>query len=261
MPKHQESAAKQATRHLLLQAAKHLNRPELTYMGMPAETALDILTLRTLLRNVICIADRQAVLDETRRTIASLSLKERKFICADVWEYLKKEYPSEQLIADITFLDFYGGGIRTDDPFSSEIAGLRSFFAKQAAHTGRAFVLAWTYMPRDKGEHKYIETLGKMLPKEDIDLLKSTRGVTLRSLAVRLLLVQQAKEHDLRARLFQHALYKRVMNTIIVVFSRGHDLTCSLSLDDPRKLRSDPCCVYDGQSLAPRLMPLMPHGN
>ena len=39
MPKHQESAAKQATRNLLLQAAKHLNRPELTYMGMPAETA------------------------------------------------------------------------------------------------------------------------------------------------------------------------------------------------------------------------------
>jgi hypothetical protein len=257
MGKHQESAAKQATRDLIFDACKHLQRSPLTFLGMPAELALDILTLRSLLNNVICVAENNSTLEETRRSIAALPLKERRFIVSDIWEYLRTQYPTEPLLADVTFLDFYGGGLRKDDPFASEINGLRNYFAKQSRHQNRAFVLAWTYMPRDKGAEKYIDTLSRILPEEEIRMLSASKGVNLRSLAVRLLLLQHCREHDLRIKLFQHALYKNVMNTIIVIFSRGLDPHCTLPLADPKDLLQEPCCVYDTKSSVPRLLLLV----
>jgi hypothetical protein len=224
---------------------------------MPAEDARDILTLKALLHNVICIADRAATLDEARRSIACIRLKERRFVVADVWEYLRTEYPNESLTADITFLDFYGGGLRKEDPFASEINGLRNYFAKHARFPNKAFVLAWTYMPRDKGEQKYIDTLEHILPASEMKLLKETSGVNFRSVALRLLLAQHCREHKLKTKLFHHALYKKVMNTIIVVFSKGIDPQCTLTLGDPRQLLEEPCCVYDMKATVPRLMPLL----
>lgn len=257
MANYQESPAKQTTRKLLLEAAKHLHRTPLTYLGMPAEDARDIQVLRPLLQNAICIADKPQILEETRRNIAALPLQKRRFVVSDVWEYLRTEYIVEELVADVTFLDFYGGGLRTDNPFASEISGLRSYFAKHAKIERKAFVFAWTFMPRDKGEKKIIDTLGKLLSGDDLQLLKSSSGVSLRALAIRLLLIQQAREHDLQVKLYHHALYKHVMNTLIMVFSRGVDLNCTLKLGGPQDLLNGPCCVYDGVSPAPRLSQLV----
>lgn len=254
---HQESAAKQATRDLILDACKHLQRAPLTYLGMPAEQAKDIITLRSLLQNVICIAEQSRILEEARRSIAGIRLKERRFKVADVWEYLRTEYPHEPLTADVAFLDFYGGGLRKEDPFASEISGLRNYFAKHSHFANRAFVLAWTYMPRDRGEQKYIGALERILPDSEMKLLKGTSGVNFRSVAVRLLLLQECREHELKAKLFHHALYKRVINTIILVFSKGVDTQCTLKLADPLHLLDEPCCVYDSNATVPRLMPLL----
>jgi hypothetical protein len=255
--RHQESSAKQATRRLILHAAKMLGRSQLTYLGMPAENAYDIIELQSVLQNVICIAEREDILEETRRSISGLPLHQRLFFAADIWKFLQLQYQGLPLTADVTFLDFYGGGITAQDPFASEINGLRNYFAKQASLERRAFVFAWTYMPRDKGETKYIATLEKILPKQEIDLLRSSTGVSLRSLAIRLLLAQHAREHDMNVKLVQHALYKRVMNTIILVLSRGTDPQCSLTLGSPDELYRAPCCVYDGISPAPRLVSLL----
>src|SRR5437016_5858914 len=125
-----ETAAKQAIRRLILEASTRLQRQGLTYLGMPAETALDILVLRKTLKNVICIAAKDSTLDETRRSVATLPLKHTRFLAVDMWDYLATEYPREELVADVAFLDFYGGGLTHGDPFAAEIAGLRSYFAK-----------------------------------------------------------------------------------------------------------------------------------
>jgi len=257
MAAHQESAAKQATRDLIFDAAKHLQRASLTYLGMPAENAYDIFTLKPLLQNVICIDEKSVVLDETRRNIAGLTLKTKRFVVADIWEYLRQDYPTETLLADVTFLDFYGGGLHNEDPFAFEINGLRNYFSKHARHPAKAFVLAWTYMPRDRGRQKYIDTLSQILPADEMELLRRTEGVNCRSAALRLLLMQQCREHNLQINLFQHALYKRIMNTMIVVFSRGPDSQCSLPLGDPRRLLIEPCCVYDSKNSVPRLVQLL----
>src|SRR6266566_6358015 len=120
---YQESQAKQAVRLLLLDACRHLQRGKLTYLGLPAEEALDIRALEPVLENAICVDERKAVLDEGRLSIASIPLRARRFVLSRMWQYLRDRYPSEDLAADVTFLDFYGGGLVNDDPFALELAG------------------------------------------------------------------------------------------------------------------------------------------
>jgi len=251
MAKFQESEAKQTIRLLIRGACEHLGRLELTYLGLPAESALDVKTLGGLLKNVICVDAKSAVLNETRRSLAGMRLDGRKFEVAEMWSYLRDTYPPEPLVADITFLDFYGGGIRDANPFASEIAGLRNYFVKHAGHPNKAFVLAWTYMPRDKGTLPY-ESLKWLLSKEDMDLLHRTKGLQFRSVAIRLLLRQLLNEHMMSVKIFQHAVYKQMMSTIILVFSRGPDPKCTLALESPDSLRDEPCYVYTPGAAIPQ---------
>jgi hypothetical protein len=255
MARFQESPAKQAIRRLIVDATSRLQRQGLTYLGLPAEAALDVLALKDLLKNVICVASSEATLEETKRSIATVALRHRRFVAMDMWDYLAKEYPREELVADITFLDFYGGGLSRSNPFATEIAGLRGYFAKHANISAKAFVFAWTYMPRDRGEAKYLDALGKLLGAEDLNVLRSTSGgVAFRSVALRLLLRQHLLEHSLVAKLFHHAVYKRVMSTMILVFTKDTDPSCAVTLGAPGHLLDEPCYVYDAHEAVPRLV-------
>jgi hypothetical protein len=258
MTKFQESHAKQTIRLILKRACQLLQRPGLTYLGLPAERALDIISLDGLIDNVICIDDKESVLEETRRSIAALRLKKRLFFRMDMWDYLQKKYAAEQLVADVTFLDFYGGGISKGDPFATEIAGLRSYFAKQANYPNQAFVLAWTYMPRDKGIQPYKNALHKIVSNEDLKLLENTSSMHARSLAIRLLLRQSINEHNMTVKLYHHTIYKNVMNTIILLYSKGLDPQCKLELKSPDSLVSEPCWVYTPGRATPRIESLLP---
>lgn len=254
MPLHKESEAKKTVRLLLRDACEALQRGKLTYLGLPSDSALDLHVLSSVLENVICVDIRKATLDETRRSIAHLSIKQRKFIVGDIWEYLRDGYPSDPFTADLTFLDFYGGGIRKGDPFAEEIAGLRSYFAKQAKHPNKAFILAWTYMPRDRGKNMYLDTCAKIIPLTDLDLLKQSKGIWARSVAIRLLLRQSFKEHGMVTKIFHHAVYKTTMNAIILIFSRGNDHKCTIPLGDPDTLLEEPVCVYDAIEPVPQIV-------
>lgn len=255
MAKFQESEVKKTIRLLIKNACEVLQRQELTYLGLPAENATDIKVLGNLLKNVICIDDQKTTLEETRRSIAGMRLKERRFIVANMWEYLRDCYQSESLTADVTFLDFLGGGIRDENPFAYEIAGLRNYFVKHAHNQNKAFVLAWTYMPRDKGTEPY-HALDKLLSKDDISFLHKTKGIQFRSVAIRLLLRQLIQEHNMSVKIVQHAVYKNVMNTIILIFSKGIDTKCTAALDSPESLISEPCYIYKVDSLTPESVPL-----
>lgn len=156
-----ETEVKRSIRLLLREACTELHRPGMTYLGLPGETAADLRVLNGLIERAICIDRKADILDEMRCSASLLPLRETKFLRFDMWQYLRDAYPSEKLIADVTFLDFYGGGITKDDPFSDEIAGLRSYFAKQAQIPNTAFVFAWTYMPHDQGKAKYVSALEK----------------------------------------------------------------------------------------------------
>jgi hypothetical protein len=256
MAKHQESAAKHAVRLMLLDACERLQRGKLTYLGLPAEEALDIKTLSPVLENVICVADKKATLEEAKRSIAPIALRVRRFECGDMWKYLREKYPGEALVADVTYLDFYGGGIRDRNPFANEIHGLRSYFAKHAAYTNRAFVLAWFYMPRDKGKEAYLETCKKIVPEMELRLLRRSSGVWARTVAVRLLLRQSLLEHGMSAAVFHHALYKKSMNTIIIVFSKGEDPHCKLTLGHADCLLTAPVIAYEEGRVVPHLVPI-----
>lgn len=259
MDKFQESEAKQTIRFLIKDATRSLKRPGLTYLGLPAERALDILALNGLLRNAICIDKSKVVLEEARRSIASMRLKERRFIVKDLWEYLRDDYPSEALVADVSFFDFLGGGLNKADPFAAEIAGLRSYFAKNAQHSHQAYVLAWTYMPRDKGPQAYKRALSTIMPHTESSIIDKSSGVSLRSVAIRLLLMQSLREHGMVVNVFHHALYKSVMSTLIIVYSKGVDPNCKLVMESPDSLLSSPCCVYSAGSPTPSLVSLV-HG-
>ena len=261
MANHQESHAKQATRLLLRDACERLQRRRLTYLGLPSNEAIDIKVLGNLLENVICVEEKLAILEETRRTIAAMPLKIRKFENNNIWNYLREDYPKETLAADVAFLDFYGGGIRRKDPFAEEIAGLRSYFAKHARYANRAFVFAWTYMPRDSGKNHYIATCEKLISPSDLCLLTNSSGVQTRSIAIRMLLRQSLREHGMFANLYQHALYKRIMNTIILVYSKGYDPSSRIELSDPDTLLTEPVCVYEPDSPVPQFAPLISAPN
>ncbi len=140
MTEFQECPAKQTIRSLLAGACEDLQRSGLTYLGMPGRQATDVLTLGRLVENAICVDTSASVLEEMRRNLAMLPLKTRQFIKGNMWNYLREQYPGEGLLADVTFLDFCGGGIQKDDPFGTEIAGIRSYFAKHAhAHNRASF--------------------------------------------------------------------------------------------------------------------------
>lgn len=258
MTSFQESHAKSTIRALLSQACSDLQRSGLTYMGLPGAQASDLRELGSQLENAICIDKNQTVLDEIRRAIATLPLIKKRFVNANVWHYLRDQYQTEPLLADIAFLDFCGGGIHQDDPFAVEIAGLRNYFARHAMHQSKSFVFAWTYMPHDRGAATYVDVLKKMATRPELlAAVKRCSGVWLRSAAVRVLLYQSLQEHAMIATVFHHAVYKRSMNTIIVVFSRGVDPNCRLQLEAPETLLSAAACVYEKGKLVPRLVPVL----
>jgi hypothetical protein len=224
-------------------------------LGLPAEKALDIRVLHPVLENAICVADKRSTLDETRRNIAMLRLKQRKFECTDMWNYLIEKYPSEPLVADVTYLDFYGG-IKDTNPIGIELQGLRSYFAKHAKQPNKAFVFAWFYNPRDDGKDVYIQTCEKIITSSDLSILQKSSGVWLRTLAVRLILRQSLREHGMDAIVYHHALYKKTMNTIIVIYSKGVDAALRLQLSDPDCLLEAPVVKYEPNSPIPKLLPL-----
>lgn len=247
-----ETLAKQAVREMLADAAGQLGRTGLTYLGLPGREAKDVLRLRKLLRQAICVDTRQEVLDACSTQLGRLSLDAKQFVCEDMWSYLKAHYPSEPLMADVLFLDFCGGGILSDDPFATEIAGLRALLAKHSKTKNQAFILAWTYMPHDKGPDAYRAALGKLkLTPADEALVNSFSGVRLRSLSIRLLIKLSFQEHNMLAKVYHHALYKKTMNTIIVIFSAGVDERCSIQLDDPDAILQAAVYRYDDKAVAP----------
>ena len=100
----EESYAKDAIRSLLLDGTEALNRSGLTYLGLPGGRALDIIKLDGILKNVICVDDKESVLDEARRAISNLRLKQRKFVPARLWEYflLQQGVKEQTRWADLT---------------------------------------------------------------------------------------------------------------------------------------------------------------
>lgn len=253
----QESAAKATIRGMLRGACEDLQRSKLTYLGLPGSSAMDVRRLGPLLENVICIDKDDRELAEARRHLATLQLKKRQFMKIGMWEYLRDKYASEPLLADITFLDFCGGGLHKDDPFATEIAGIRAYFAKHARHANKAFVFAWTYMPRDGGALKYRSALGKVVSNSELlQALGRTKGVWLRSAAVRLLLWQSMHEHGAQCAVYHHAVYKKSMNTIILVLSKGTDPDCRIALESPDCLISEPAYVYSEKCVVPRVIPV-----
>jgi hypothetical protein len=171
-----ESAEKEVIRRLIRQAAEELRRETLTYLGMPERQAYDIRALVPLVRNVICVDFESEKLRETARVLARLKLDRKVFWEGNMWAYLRDQYPIEGLVADITFLDFLGGGIRSKELFAQEIAGVRNYFTKQSRYQNRAFVFAWTFMPRDAGSSVYTEGLSKLLPEHEVSLISSQKG-------------------------------------------------------------------------------------
>ena len=257
-----ESAAKETVRGLLRQAAEKLGRVGLTYLGLPGESAADVRLLASVLENAICVERDRESLAEARRSIAMLALKQTRFVCADMWQYLRDTYPAEALVADITFLDFYAGGIKTKDPFSDEIHALRNYFTKQARlGKSHAFVLAWTYMPRDYGREKYLEVAEKITNEEALlERLRTSPRSIQRSQVVRLLLWQTLREHNMSARIIQHAIYKKVMNAIILVYAKGQDPKCAYQLDSPDSLLTEAAWSYEAGKPVPTQVPILLRG-
>jgi hypothetical protein len=252
MPEFQETAAKRTVRQLLRESCEQLRRSNLTYLGLPGELATDLRLLGPYLDNAICIERDQKVIEEIRRNASFLPLKRKQFIKADMWDYLRDNYPGEALVADVTFLDFYGGGLSSKNPFADEIGALRSYFMKQARHPNRAFVFGWTYMPRDQGAQNYIKALEKIVDDSLLKKVRQSSGTWLRSIAVRLLLRQSLREHDMVVKLVQHAVYKRVMNAVIIVYSKGSDPQCNYELQSPDCLLTDPVWIYERGVATPK---------
>lgn len=241
---------------MLCDAAGLLGRANLTYLGLPGHRALDILALSTYLENVICVDRDKKVVDACSTSIARIPLKKIRPVTGDMWDYLNHGYRSETLVADLAFLDFCGGGINSATPFADELGAIRSYFAKQAKHANKAFILAWTYMPHDTGAAKYQKALEKVLQPPDLKRLAAVRGTAFRSMAVRSFLKQCLVEHDMSAKLYHHALYKKTMNTIILIYARGTDPMAKIVLSPPDDIMSAFVAHYDGKSLTPELISL-----
>jgi hypothetical protein len=244
-----ESGAKEVIRRLLRQAGEGLGRENLTYLGLPEREALDIRALVPLVRNVICIDFESEKLRETARVLARLKLDRKVFWEGNMWTYLRDHYPIESLVSDITFLDFLGGGIRSTELFAQEIAGVRNYFAKQSRYQNRAFVFAWTFMPRDSGAQIYTEGLSRLLPEHEIRLIARQKGWALRALAIRFLVKQILQEHNMTVKLFHHAVYKKVMNCMILIYSNGDDSNARFTLHDPKSILHESVYLYTENEL------------
>jgi hypothetical protein len=245
----QESDEKEIIRKLIRQAAETLGRENLTYLGLPERRAEDIRMLVPFVRNVICVDFESEKLKATARVLARLKLDKKVFWAGNMWEYLRDYYPVETLVADIAFLDFLGGGIRSKVLFAEEIAGVRNYFTKQSRYQNRAFVFAWTFMPRDSGPSVYTDGLSKLLPEQEIRLIAGQKGWALRALAIRFLLKQILREHNMNVKLFHHAVYKRVMNCVILIYSNGADTNLSLELHGPESILNEAIYVYRSNRL------------
>lgn len=257
MSSFQESAAKTTVRQLLREACERLRRGRLTYLGLPGEFATDLKVLGSLLENAICVEREASVLEEVRRSVSLLPLKTCVFVKQNMWDYLGDRYSSEPLVADVTFLDYCGGGITKEDAFAEEIGALRNYFRKHAKYPNRAFVFAWTYMPRDKGKRHYLTALEKTISDERLlAAARASGGMLLRSTAIRLFLWKCLHDHDMLANLVQHVVYKGVMNAIILVLSKGTDEQCAHELQAPDCLLTDPAWVYDEGDATPRAVHL-----
>src|SRR5438046_1571240 len=108
----QEHPVKDKIRERLRSAAEKLRRGPLTYLGMPGELAADVRLLGSLLEAAICVERVPAARAEMRRRLGLVPLKHVRYPRMGMWQYLRDEYPREPLVADVTFLDFYGGGLR-----------------------------------------------------------------------------------------------------------------------------------------------------
>jgi len=257
MASFQESSAKTTVRLLLREACEKLRRGHLTYLGLPGEFATDLRVLGSLVENAICVEREADALDEVRRSVSFLPLKQCKFLKQNLWHYLGDQYSSERLVADVTFLDYCGGGIREEDPFAEELGALRNYFRKHAQYPNRAFVFGWTFMPRDKGRKQYIDALEKLIKDKDmIAAVRSSNGMLMRSTAIRLFLWQSLQEHDMSVRLVQHVVYKGIMNALILVYSKGADEQCAYDLQTPKCLLADPAWVYDPADFTPKAVQL-----
>jgi hypothetical protein len=254
-----ESEGKAVVRRLLRQACMTLGRDELTYLGMPEEDALDVRGLTGLIGNVICIDKVRHKLELARHRIANMHIRGEIYRCVDMWDYLRLQYPSEKLLADVAFLDFLGGSIQSADPFAKEIAGLRSYFARHAhdSFLNRSFILAWTFMPHDLGPQKYTRHLKECLFPEDMKLLGGYSGIEFRTLAIRMILRQLLRQHEMKAVLYEHLLYKQVMSTFILVFAKGEEPACSLHLGSPDDILKAPITEYDERRSTPVSRPLL----
>lgn len=86
-------------------------------------------------------------------------------------------------------------------------------------------------MPRDVGGQMYEEILKfDRLEERHLHALRTLNGIKKRSYAIRLLLARCLMEHDYRATIYHHAVYKNSMNALVLVFSRGTDPNCGLTL-------------------------------
>ena len=130
-----ESPPKQPSVPSFVTLVRICNGASFTYLGLPGSSARDVRKLGSLLENVICIDQSERVLADVKRNIANLQLKERRFPNIGMWEYLRDKYPTESLIADVSFLDFCGGGLQKDDPFATEVAGVRCVLCKSKPNT------------------------------------------------------------------------------------------------------------------------------
>jgi hypothetical protein len=249
-----ESSAKNSVRLLLKGAICSLDRTSLTYLGLPGKRALDLATFGGLVTRAICV-ERDKDYDDMRRSVSRYPLKP-KFKKKNVWEYLRDDYPNEEWVADVAFLDFCGGGISSENPFSLEVAGLRAYFTKQANASAVPYVFAWTYMPRDKGSATYKDSMHNLgMSTAEIEQANSLPPLALRSYWVRVVLRQISRELGFKIRVYHHALYRSSMNTLVLLFGKGEQVH-ELRLDSPEIILDAPIYEYvDGSSL-PRVRQL-----
>lgn len=105
-------------------------------------------------------------------------------------------------------------------------------------------------MPRDSGPEAYIDVCEKLnIDANLLEELKASTGIRTRSIAIRLVLYQCIREQGMRATLYQHSLYKGMMNTVVVIFGGAG---CKTKLADATSLLTEPVVVYEPEKLVPR---------
>ena len=70
------------------------------------------------------------------------------------------------------------------------------------------------------------------------------------------LIRQSLREHGMQGAVYHHAVYKKSMNTIILLISKGTDPNCRVTLGSPDCLLSEPAFVYCNKGVIPRVVPV-----